>query len=133
MSVNPRCLTGLPAGSAVCTIWQCDAGPRGRRGGVAGSAFTLVDTGGIGLVPGEKSTDVIATVTVDQVNVAIEAADAIIFVVNVQKALFLWIWRSPNTFVKAANPPCSRLTNPITISPKTRWNSANSGSTTFSP
>ena len=52
-----------------------------------GRPFTLVDTGGIGLVPGEKSTDVIATATVDQVNVAIEAADAIIFVVNVQEGI----------------------------------------------
>ncbi len=52
-----------------------------------GRPFTLVDTGGIGLVPGEKSKDVIATATVDQVNVAIEAADAIIFVVNVQEGI----------------------------------------------
>ena len=28
-----------------------------------GRPFTLVDTGGLGLVPGEKSTDVIATAT----------------------------------------------------------------------
>ena len=48
-----------------------------------GRPFTLVDTGGIGLVPGEKSDDVIATATVDQVDIAIEAADVILFVVDV--------------------------------------------------
>ena len=53
----------------------------------AGHPFTLVDTGGIGLIPGEKSDDVIATATVDQVNVAIEAAEAIIFVVNLQEGI----------------------------------------------
>lgn len=52
-----------------------------------GQPFTLVDTGGIGLIPGEKSDDVIASATVDQVNVAIEAADAIIFVVNLQEGV----------------------------------------------
>ncbi len=53
----------------------------------AGRNFSLVDTGGIGLIPGEKSTDIIATATVDQVDLAIEAADAIIFVVNVQEGI----------------------------------------------
>ncbi|HIL23953.1 MAG TPA: GTP-binding protein, partial [Verrucomicrobia bacterium] len=53
----------------------------------AGRPFTLVDTGGIGLIPGEKSQDVIATATVEQVDLAIEAADAIIFVVNVQEGI----------------------------------------------
>ena len=52
-----------------------------------GRAFSLVDTGGIGLIPGEKSEDIIATATVDQVNLAIEAADAIIFVVDMQSAI----------------------------------------------
>lgn len=53
----------------------------------AGRAFTLVDTGGIGLIPGEKSQDIIATATVEQVDLAIEAADAIIFVVDVQEGI----------------------------------------------
>ena len=52
-----------------------------------GRAFTLVDTGGIGLIPGEKSTDIIATATVEQVNIAIESADAIIFVVDVKEGI----------------------------------------------
>ena len=52
-----------------------------------GQHFTLIDTGGIGLIPGEKSADIIANATLDQVNLAIEAADAILFVVNVQEGI----------------------------------------------
>jgi len=52
-----------------------------------GQHFTLIDTGGIGLIPGEKSANIIATATLDQVNLAIEAADAILFVVNVQEGI----------------------------------------------
>jgi GTP-binding protein len=49
-----------------------------------GQPYTLIDTGGIGLDHGEKTQDIIIRATVDQVDVAIEAAEAIIFVVNVQ-------------------------------------------------
>jgi GTP-binding protein len=52
-----------------------------------GTAFTLVDTGGIGLVHGEKAQDVIAAAAFDQVNLAIDAAAAIIFVVNIQEGI----------------------------------------------
>jgi GTPase len=52
-----------------------------------GRAFTLVDTGGIGLLRGEKENDIILKATVDQVGMAIEAADAIILVVNVQEGV----------------------------------------------
>src|SRR5687768_5229440 len=52
-----------------------------------GKPFTLVDTGGIGLLRGEKSTDVITNAALDQVELAIEAADVIIFVVNVQERI----------------------------------------------
>jgi GTP-binding protein len=52
-----------------------------------GRAFTLVDTGGIGLLRGEKENDIILKATVDQVGMAIEAADAIILVVNVQEGI----------------------------------------------
>ena len=52
-----------------------------------GHSFTLVDTGGIGLVRGEKATDVITKATVEQVELAIEAAAVIILVVNVQEGL----------------------------------------------
>ena len=50
-----------------------------------GRPFTLVDTGGIGLLRREKSTDVIVKATVEQVDIAIEAAHVIILVVNVQE------------------------------------------------
>ena len=52
-----------------------------------GRPYTLVDTGGIGLVRREKSTDVIVKATVEQVGLAIEAAQVIILVVNVQEGV----------------------------------------------
>jgi GTPase len=52
-----------------------------------GRAFTLVDTGGIGLLRGEKANDVITQAAFDQVEIAIEAANVIILVVNVQEGL----------------------------------------------
>lgn len=52
-----------------------------------GRPFTLVDTGGIGLLRREKSADVITRAAIDQVNLAIEAADVIILVVNVQEGI----------------------------------------------
>ncbi|HWH68156.1 MAG TPA: EngA family GTP-binding protein, partial [Candidatus Sulfotelmatobacter sp.] len=52
-----------------------------------GRPFTLVDTGGIGLLRGEKATDVITRAALDQVELAIEAANVIIFVVNVQEGI----------------------------------------------
>ncbi len=48
-----------------------------------GNPFTLVDTGGIGLLRREKSDDVIVKAAVEQVQIAIDSAHAIIFVVNV--------------------------------------------------
>jgi GTP-binding protein len=52
-----------------------------------GKSFTLVDTGGIGLLRGEKSNDVIVKAAVEQVDLAIESADVIILVVNVQEGI----------------------------------------------
>ncbi len=52
-----------------------------------GRAFTLVDTGGIGLLRREKSDDVIVKAALEQVEIAIEAASVIIFVVNVQEGI----------------------------------------------
>lgn len=49
-----------------------------------GRSFTLVDTGGIGLLRREKASDVISTAALAQVELAIEAANVIILVVNVQ-------------------------------------------------
>lgn len=52
-----------------------------------GRPYTLVDTGGIGLMRKEKSTDVIVKAAVEQVDLAIEAAHVIILVVNVQEGI----------------------------------------------
>ncbi|MGH8525319.1 MAG: ribosome biogenesis GTPase Der, partial [Gammaproteobacteria bacterium] len=50
-------------------------------------AFTLIDTGGIGLLRGEKAGDVITRAAFDQVQLAIESANVIILVVNVQEGI----------------------------------------------
>ncbi len=52
-----------------------------------GKAFTLVDTGGIGLLRGEKAGDIIVQAALEQVELAIEAASVIILVVNVQEGI----------------------------------------------
>src|SRR5436853_5555689 len=52
-----------------------------------GRPFTLVDTGGIGLMAREKAADVIAKAALEQVELAIEAAQLIVFVVNVQEGV----------------------------------------------
>jgi GTP-binding protein len=53
----------------------------------SGQPFTLVDTGGIGLLRREKSDDVIIKAALAQVALAIEAADVIVLVVNVQEGI----------------------------------------------
>src|SRR5258706_10700417 len=52
-----------------------------------GRPFTLVDTGGIGLLRREKAEDVIASAALDQVELAIESAGVIILVVNTQEGV----------------------------------------------
>src|SRR3954471_15624641 len=52
-----------------------------------GRLFTLIDTGGIGLLRGEKALDVITRAAIEQVDLAIQSADAIILVVNVQEGV----------------------------------------------
>jgi GTP-binding protein len=52
-----------------------------------GRPFTLVDTGGIGLLHKERSDDVIVRAALEQVEIAIESAHAIILVVNVQEGV----------------------------------------------
>src|ERR1700690_641735 len=52
-----------------------------------GRAFTLVDTGGIGLLRREKAGDVIIKAAMEQVDLAIESANIIILVVNVQEGI----------------------------------------------
>ncbi len=52
-----------------------------------GHSFTLVDTGGIGLLRREKADDVIVKAALSQVELAIESASVIILVVNVQEGI----------------------------------------------
>jgi len=52
-----------------------------------GRSFTLVDTGGIGLLRREKADDVISRAALSQVELAIEAANVILLVVNVQEGI----------------------------------------------
>ncbi|MGD0085668.1 MAG: ribosome biogenesis GTPase Der [Verrucomicrobiota bacterium] len=52
-----------------------------------GHAFTLVDTGGIGLARGEKAGDAIIKAALEQVELAIAAANVILLVVNVQEGI----------------------------------------------
>lgn len=52
-----------------------------------GRKFTLVDTGGIGLLRGEKAADIITQAALEQVELAIEAADVIILTVNAQEGI----------------------------------------------
>ncbi|MFZ0827986.1 MAG: ribosome biogenesis GTPase Der [Verrucomicrobiia bacterium] len=52
-----------------------------------GRPFTLVDTGGIGLLRREKAGDVIIKAAMEQVDLAVEAANVIILVVNVQEGI----------------------------------------------
>ena len=52
-----------------------------------GASFTVIDTGGIGLVEGEKSSDIIMKATVEQVDLAIEASDVVLFVVSTQEGV----------------------------------------------
>jgi GTPase len=52
-----------------------------------GCAFTLVDTGGIGLLRGEKASDVIIKAALEQVELAIESANVILLVVNAQEGV----------------------------------------------
>jgi GTPase len=52
-----------------------------------GIPYTLVDTGGIGLMRREKAEDVISKAAIEQVQIAIESAHVIILVVNVQEGI----------------------------------------------
>ena len=89
MSASPRCSIASSASALrLCTTSpasRATASPPRRSG--ADKPFTLVDTGGIGLLRREKSDDVIIKAALEQVEIAIEAANAIILVVNVQEGV----------------------------------------------
>jgi GTPase len=52
-----------------------------------GRPFTLVDTGGLGLLKGQKTKDAIVQAAFNQVQLAIEAAHVILLVVNIQEGV----------------------------------------------
>jgi GTP-binding protein len=52
-----------------------------------GHPFTLVDTGGIGLVRGEQTDDLITRSALDQVQIALETAHVLLLVVDAQEGL----------------------------------------------
>jgi GTP-binding protein len=52
-----------------------------------GRGFTLIDTGGIGLLRGERAEDVITAAMLEQVDIALDSAAVILFVVNVQEGI----------------------------------------------
>lgn len=52
-----------------------------------GRPYTLIDTGGIGVLAREKSNDVITRAAYEQVQIAIDSSDVILFVVNVQEGI----------------------------------------------
>jgi GTP-binding protein len=52
-----------------------------------GRPFTLIDTGGIGLRPGEKTHDILVAATRQQVELAVQSAAVIFFVVDIREGL----------------------------------------------
>jgi len=52
-----------------------------------GRPFLLMDTGGIGLLRGERAEDVITAAAFDQVQLALESAQVVLLVVNVQEGV----------------------------------------------
>lgn len=52
-----------------------------------GHPFSLVDTGGIGLLRGERAEDRITEAAFEQVQIAIDSASVILFVVNIQEGV----------------------------------------------
>jgi GTP-binding protein len=52
-----------------------------------GGTFTVVDTGGIGLLKGEKVQETIVRAAHDQIQLAVESADVLVLVVSVQEGV----------------------------------------------
>src|ERR1044071_9379866 len=69
-----------------------------------GRPFTLVDTGGIGLSRGEKAPDVITQAALEQVGLAIDAADVIVLTVNAQEGVVPLDREVADRLRKAAKP-----------------------------
>src|SRR5512142_1964122 len=87
-----------------------------------GRPFTLVDTGGIGLLRRETATDVISQEAVNQVEIAIEDDDVMLFVGNVQdgwvpreREVAQRLRRSGKNILVAANKVDTEATEPNTL------------------
>ena len=83
-----------------------------------GRAFTLVDTGGIGLLRREKAGDVIIKAAMEQVDLAVESANVIILVVNVKEGIVPLIVKSRENCGAAANRFWLRSTRWTHIAPR---------------
>lgn len=77
-----------------------------------GRAFTLVDTGGIGFLQREKTRDPMAQAALEQVELAIEAADVIVLVVNVQEGV-LPLDREVTQRLRASGKPVLLAVNKV--------------------
>ncbi len=89
MSGSRRCFNRI-VGKRIAIVHDEPGVTRDRVSAEAewgGRSFSLVDTGGIGLLRREKATDVIMKAALEQVQLAIEAAGVIILVVNVQEGV----------------------------------------------
>ena len=89
MSASPPCSTASPR-RRIAIVHDQPGVTRDRITAEVewnGQPFTLVDTGGIGLLRREKANDVIVKAALEQVGLAIEAANVIILVVNVQEGV----------------------------------------------
>lgn len=71
-----------------------------------GRPFTLIDTGGIGLVAGEKTDDPILQAALAQVDVAVEAAHLILLVVNSQEGVVPLDQEVAQRLRQCAKPVC---------------------------
>ena len=99
-----------------------------------GRAFTLVDTGGIGLLRREKAGDVIVKAAMEQVDLAIESANVIILVVNVQEGI-VPLDREVTGKLRRSGKPVLVAVNKVDTQPrgKRRWtNFPSSALTRFS-
>ena len=98
-----------------------------------GRPFTLVDTGGIGLLRREKADDVIVKAALEQVELAIEAADVIILVVNVQEGV-VPLDREAAARLRHSGKPVLVAVNKVDThrAENAAWNSPSSASTSLS-
>ncbi len=77
-----------------------------------GRSVTMVDTGGIGLLQGEKAPDILSQAALNQVEVAIESADVILLTVNVMDGLVA-LDREVASRLRSGNKPIILVINKV--------------------